>query len=81
MVISMEAVCVDIAILLGDLTSKVALQKPVIRSTDPNILIGNNCPHDEYHSGCQGAVGITKLKLKITTCAMPNPPPASDDGP
>jgi hypothetical protein len=41
-VISVEAACVDDAILLAYLTSEVALEDPEIRSTDPNIPIDNN---------------------------------------
>jgi hypothetical protein len=41
-VISMEAVRVDNAILLDYLTSEVALEEPEIDSTDPSILIGND---------------------------------------
>jgi len=40
--ISTEAAHVGNAILLDYLTSEVALEEPEIRSTDPNILIGNN---------------------------------------
>jgi hypothetical protein len=42
MVISVEAVRVDNAILLDYLASKVALEEPEIRSTDPSIPIDNN---------------------------------------
>jgi len=49
MVLSMEAVCVDNAILLGSLTSEVALEEPEIRSAHPNISIDNNCTDDELH--------------------------------
>jgi hypothetical protein len=54
MVISMEAACVDNSILLDCLTSKVAVEKPEIRSTDPNIPIDNNCTGDELHFGMAG---------------------------
>jgi hypothetical protein len=49
MVINMEAVPVDNAILLDYLTSEEALEEPEIRSTDSNILIDNNCTDDELH--------------------------------
>jgi len=45
MVISMEAACVDNAILVDNLTSEV------IGSIYPNIPIDNNCTHDELHLG------------------------------
>jgi len=51
LVISTEAAHVDNAILLDYLTSKVALEEPEIGSTDPNILIDNNCIDDELHFG------------------------------
>jgi len=51
MVVSVEAACVDNAILLDYLTSDVALQEPEIGSTDPNIMIDNNCTDDEFHFG------------------------------
>jgi len=53
-VISVEAACVDNAILLDYLTSEVALEEPEIGSTDPNILIDNNCTDDELHFGMPG---------------------------
>jgi len=48
-VISTDAARVDNAILLDYLTSKVALEEPGIRSTEPNIPIDNNCTNDELH--------------------------------
>ena len=48
-VIRVEAVCVDNANLLDYLTSEVALEEPEIGSTNPNILIDNNCIDDELH--------------------------------
>jgi hypothetical protein len=48
-VISVGAACVDNAILLGHLTSEVALEEPVMDSTDPNIQIDNNCKDDELY--------------------------------
>jgi hypothetical protein len=56
-VISVEAACVDNAILLGFLTSEVAIEEPVIGSTDPNIPIDNNCTDDELHFGMPGGSG------------------------
>jgi len=53
-IISVEAVRVDNAILLDYLTSEVALEKPEIGSTDPNIPIDNNCTDDELHFGMPG---------------------------
>ena len=50
-VLSVEAAHVDNGILLEYLTSEVALEEPVIRSTDPNIPIDNNCMDDELHFG------------------------------
>ena len=60
MVISMEAVSVDNAILLDCLTSEVALEEPDIRSTDPNIPTNNNCTDDELHFGMPGGSGDYK---------------------
>jgi len=60
MVISVEAARVDNAILLQYLTSKVAFEEPEIRSTDPNILIDNNCADDELHFGMPGGSGHYK---------------------
>jgi hypothetical protein len=57
---STEAVSVDNAILLDYLTSKVALEEPEIRSTDPNIPIDNNCMDDELHVGMPGGSGDYK---------------------
>jgi len=48
-VISMEAAHVDHAIQTDYLTSDVALEEPEIGSTDPNILIDNNCLDDKLH--------------------------------
>jgi hypothetical protein len=56
-VISVEAVHVDNAILLDNLTSEVALEEPEIGSTDPNIPIDNNCTDDELHFGLPGGSG------------------------
>jgi hypothetical protein len=48
-VTSVEAARDDNAILLDCLTSEVALEKPEIGSTDPNIPIDNNCTDKELH--------------------------------
>jgi hypothetical protein len=50
-VITVEAACVDYAILRYHFASDVALKEPEIRSTDPNIPIDNNCTDDELHLG------------------------------
>jgi hypothetical protein len=42
-VITLEAARVDNGIHLDYLTYQVALPEPEIRSTNPNIPIGNNC--------------------------------------
>jgi hypothetical protein len=57
MVISVEAACVDNAILLDYLASEVAHEEREIRSTDPNIPIDNKCADDEIHSGMPGGNG------------------------
>jgi len=57
MVISVEAAHVDNGILHDNLTPKVALQEPEIRSTDLNIPIGNNLKDDELHFGKAGVTG------------------------
>jgi hypothetical protein len=51
MVISVEAACLDNSILLVYLTSKLALRKPEIGGTDPNITLYNNYTDDELHFG------------------------------
>jgi hypothetical protein len=56
-VISIEAVRIDDAILHDYLTSEVALEQHQIRSTDPNIPIHNNCTDDELHFGMPGDSG------------------------
>jgi hypothetical protein len=48
-VISTEAASVGNGILLDYLTSEVALEEPEIGSTDPNLLIDNNCTDEELH--------------------------------
>jgi len=50
-VICMEAPHVHNAILLDHLASEVALEEPEIGSTDPNILIDNNCTDVVLHFG------------------------------
>jgi hypothetical protein len=55
-VISVEAAHVDNANFLDYVTSKVALQEPEIRSTDPHIPIENNCTGDEHHFGMPGGI-------------------------
>jgi len=57
MVIRVEAVRVDNAIPPEYVTSKVALEEPDIRSTDPNILINNNCTDDELLFRMPGGSG------------------------
>jgi len=59
-VISVEAACVDNAILLQYLTSEVALEEPEIGINDPNIPIDNNWMDDELHSGMPGGSGDYK---------------------
>jgi len=46
-----EAARIDNAILLEYLGSKVALEEPVMRSTDPKIPIHNNCTDDKLYIG------------------------------
>ena len=60
MVISVEAACVDNAILLHYMTSKVVLEKPEIGSIDPNIPIDNNFIEDQHHFGMAGHSGDYK---------------------
>jgi hypothetical protein len=38
------------------LASEVALEEPEIGSTDPTILIDNNCTNDELHFGMRGGI-------------------------
>jgi len=56
-VISVEATCVDNAILLHYFTSEVPHKGPEIRSTDPNIPIDNNCMDDLLHFEIPGGCG------------------------
>jgi len=53
-VISVEALRVDKAILLDYLTSEVVVEEPEIGSTDPNIPIDNNYTDDKLHFGMPG---------------------------
>jgi hypothetical protein len=39
------------------LASEVALEEPEIGTTDPKILIDNNCTDDELHFGMPGGTG------------------------
>jgi hypothetical protein len=57
MVINVEAVFVDSAILLDYLASEVALEEPEIGSTYPNIPIDNICMDDEVHFWMPGVSG------------------------
>jgi len=56
-VISVEAVRGDNAILLDYLTSEMSLGELEIGSTDPNIPIDNNCMDDKHHFGMPGDSG------------------------
>jgi len=56
-VISVEAARAYNAILLDYLAFKVALEKPEIGSTDPNIPIDNNCTDEELHFGMPDGSG------------------------
>jgi len=53
LVISMETAPIDYTIRLDYLTSKVALEEPVIGSADPNTQLDNNCMDDKIHFGIQ----------------------------
>ena len=48
-VLRTEIVSVNNGILLDCLTSEVALEKPRIRCTEPDIPMDNNRPDDELH--------------------------------
>jgi hypothetical protein len=56
-VISVDAVRDDNAILLDYLASEVALEEPEIGSTDRNIPIDNNSTDDKLHFGMPGGCG------------------------
>jgi hypothetical protein len=60
LVISVDAVRVDNAILLDDLASEVALDEREIVRTDPNIPIDTNCTDDELHFKMPGGSGDNK---------------------
>jgi hypothetical protein len=76
-----EAVGVGNATLLDYLTCKVALEKPEIRTTDPNILIDNTCMDDKLHFGMPGGSGDYEDESEQATNSMPSPQPPGDDGP
>jgi hypothetical protein len=54
MVFSMEAACVDNAILLDYMTSKVVLEEPEIGRTDSHIPIDNDFIYDKQHFAMAG---------------------------
>jgi hypothetical protein len=56
-VISTKGASVDSVILLDYLSSDMALEEPEIGSTDPNILIDNNCTDDDLLFGMPGGSG------------------------
>jgi hypothetical protein len=56
-VIRVEAIHVDNAILLDYLTCEVALKESESGCTDPNILVDNNCADWAVHSGITGGSG------------------------
>jgi len=55
--IRVKAARVNNAILDDYLASVVALEEPVIRSTDQNIPVDNNCTDDKLHFGMPGGSG------------------------
>jgi hypothetical protein len=55
-VISVEAAGVDNAILLDYFASEVALEERETGSTDPKILIDNNCTYEEHHFAMPGGI-------------------------
>jgi len=57
MVISVQVVGVDNAILLDYLTCKVALEEAEISSTEPTIPIDNTCMDDKMHFWMQEGTG------------------------
>jgi hypothetical protein len=80
-VISVEAVCVDNAILLDYLTSKVALAEPEIGSTDPTIPLDNNCVDGELHfrmaggsEDCEDEGDESDLRDAIPTASLQRRP-------
>jgi hypothetical protein len=56
-VIRVEAIHVDNAILRDYWTCEVGLEEPESRSTDPNIQVDNNCSDRAMHSGITGVSG------------------------
>jgi hypothetical protein len=68
-VISTEAASVHNAILSEYLASKVALEEPEIRSTDPNNPKYNNSTHDELHFRTPGGGGKYEDESDQTTSA------------
>jgi hypothetical protein len=54
MVISVKAAWNVNTLLLDDVTSEVALEEAEFGSTDPNILMDNNCIDDELNFGIPG---------------------------
>jgi len=62
-VIRVEVPSVENVILLAYVISVVELEEPGIRSTDPNIMIDNNCTDDKLYLRCQGPTGVSKMKL------------------
>jgi hypothetical protein len=57
MVVSVCAVWVDNAILLGYLTSEVGLEEQEMGSTDPIVLTDNICPDDKLRISMPGGSG------------------------
>jgi hypothetical protein len=53
-VISVQAARVNNAFLHDYLTCEVLLEEPEIRTTDPTILIDNNCMDDQLHFAMSG---------------------------
>jgi hypothetical protein len=53
-VIRVEAACVDNAILLDYITSKVVLEEPEIGRTDSHIPIDNDFIYDKQHFAMAG---------------------------
>jgi hypothetical protein len=58
MVISVAAAQVKNTNLHDYYTSEVALEELEIGSTDPNILIDNNCRYNKMHLGCREKQGL-----------------------
>jgi hypothetical protein len=80
-VFSMEAACVDNAILLDYVTSELVLEEADIGSTDPKSRKTTIAQMPKWISGCQWAVGIMKMKGTKATSAKPAWLQANDDGP